>query len=74
MRPAFGLCANLLCDFENASQICAVLQRPLAGPLNHRPVGHGIAERHAQLDDISARANRRQRDLARRLEIRDRRM
>ena len=31
-----------------------VSQRSFTGFLNHRPVGHRVAERHAQLDDVSA--------------------
>jgi hypothetical protein len=70
MRPALRLLPDLPGDIEHASQIRAMVQRPLAGPLNHRPIGYGIAERHAQFDNIGARANGSQRDIARCVEVR----
>ena len=44
-------------------------QRALAGALDHRAIGDRIAERHAQFDDIGAGVNRRERDLARGVEV-----
>src|SRR5688500_8321898 len=32
-----------------------MLQRAFAGALDHRPVGHRIGERHAELEDVGAR-------------------
>jgi hypothetical protein len=39
---------------QHVAQADAVLQRPLAGALDDGTVGHGVGERHAQLDDIGA--------------------
>ena len=38
------------CDFDDAVQLDAAGQGPLAGALNHRAVGRRIAERHAEFD------------------------
>ena len=46
-----------------------MLQRALAGPLDHRPVGHRIAERNAQFDHVRAGVDRGQHDVARGREI-----
>src|SRR5579864_1177718 len=48
----------------------ALPQRALAGPLDHGAVGHRIAERHPEFNDVRARTNGRERHLARGGEIR----
>ena len=48
MSPALRLLANLLCHAEHAaSDSVPCLQRAFAGALDHRPIRHRIAERHA---------------------------
>jgi hypothetical protein len=37
----------------------AARQRALAGLLDHRAVGHRVAERHAELDDVGAAGGQR---------------
>src|SRR5579884_3579438 len=54
---------------QDVFQRDALPQRTLAGPLDHRAVGHWIAERHAEFDDVRARTNGRERHLARGLEV-----
>ncbi len=68
MSPAFDLLADLPRDIENSREIGAMLQRPFAGALDHRSVGHRIAERNAEFDHISTRVDRGQRNLARNFE------
>ncbi len=55
-EPGLRLLADLLRHIEHAGQIGSVLQRALAGALDHRAIGDGIAEGNAQLDDVGAGA------------------
>ena len=73
MMPGVGLLANLARHLQHAVEIRALAKRALAGALDHRAIGHRIAERHAELDDFSPGGDRSQRDIARHLERRDHR-
>ena len=64
------LLPNFRRQLEHLCQRGAVFERPFAGSLDHRPIRHRIAERHAQLDHIRPGLNCRQHDLARRRQIR----
>ena len=61
---------NLRARFQRLLQGHAVVQRPQAGGLDRRPVGHGIAEGHAQLDHIGAGRRQAFQDFQRGIEIR----
>ena len=43
---------NLGRQRQHLPQRSPMLQRPLAGSLNHRPIRHRIAERHTQLNHV----------------------
>ena len=47
----------------------AIPQSSFARPLDHRPIGHRIAERHAQFDDVRAGINRGEHDIASRRQV-----
>ncbi len=68
-EPRVRLAADLLRHVEHAREVCPMLKRALAGSLDHRTVGNGIAEGDAQLDDVGASANRPQRHVTRGVEI-----
>ena len=56
-RPAscrIASCGTRATIAEHVRQADAVLQRALAGALDHRAVGHRVGERHAELDDVGA--------------------
>ena len=55
---------------EHVGQAHALRQRALAGTLDHRPVGHRIGKRNAELDDVGAIGDQRFHDAARRGERR----
>ena len=55
---------------EDVVQADALRQRAFARALDHRPVGHRIGKRHAQLDDVRAGRDQRVHDRARRGERR----
>ncbi len=68
--PASGRAARISLQIPSTSrQPHPPRDRALAGPLNHRPVGQRIAERHAQLDHVRAVVDRGKRHVARRREV-----
>ena len=68
MSPAFDCCADFVCHAQHSTQIGAIAESALAGALNHRAVGHRIAEGHAEFDDIGASVNGGQRNVTRDVE------
>ncbi len=46
-------------DLQHFAQRGAGLQRALAGALDHRTIGDGVGERHAQFDQVRAAAHQR---------------
>ena len=60
MRPAWERCADILRQLQHLLKCSSVTQGAFAGALDHRPVGHRIAERDAEFDDIRARFNGRE--------------
>ena len=64
-EPGLRLLADLAGDVENSRQIGSVLQGALAGALDDRSVGDGIAEWNAQLNHVGARSDGGERDIAR---------
>ena len=56
-EEAERLLADRSSNLQNIFERGAVVQRPFGCTLDYRPVGHGIAEGHAQLDDGRARVN-----------------
>ena len=69
MSPAGERLPNFFCQPQHLQQGSSVAQRPFAGALDHRPVGHGIAERNTQFDDIRAGFNGGESDVSRGREI-----
>ena len=55
---------------STCGQADAARQRPLARLLDHRAVGHRVAERDAELDHVGAGLDHRQHDLRRRVGVR----
>jgi hypothetical protein len=51
--------ADLRSQFQHVGQGYSVLERPLAGALDHRAVRDGIAERHPELNHVGTGVNRR---------------
>ena len=62
LRTSFGQLQNLL-------KRRSIPQSPFAGPLDHRPVGHRVAEGDAEFDDIRTGINCREDDIARGREV-----
>ena len=69
MSPASDCLRICFATSSTPARVGAMLQRAFAGPLDDRAIGHRIAEGHAQLDDIGAGVDRRQRDLARGVQV-----
>src|SRR5882762_6039571 len=52
-------------QLQHVAQRCSIDQSSLTGPLDHRPIRHGIAEGHSQLNHVRPSVNRIQHDIAR---------
>ena len=69
MSPACELLPDFFRQPQHLQQRSPVAQRTFTGALDHRAVRHRIAERNAELDDVRARINRGESDVARGREI-----
>ena len=65
MSPACDFFRICPASCQHLQQGSPVTQRSLAGPLNHRPVSHRIAERNAQFNYLRAGVNGCQGDVQR---------
>ena len=65
MSPACDFFRICPASCSTCSREVPLAQRSLAGPLNHRPVSHRIAERNAQFNDLRAGVNGCQSDVQR---------